>query len=81
MGANSKRNQRILALVAQERLSYELIAGMFGCSRNVVAGVVWRNRHPGVTRVCSPKGNGPNKTGTGYRPHSYEPELTSLNTR
>lgn len=86
MSQNSARNKRILALVAQRRLSYELIAYMVGCTRNVVAGVVFRAAHPHSERCSSPHGNGRNKIGTGYRPKSYEPELTApeftaLNTR
>ena len=78
----SQLNQRILAFAKKKRgkLSYQLIANHFDVSRNVVAGIVFRDRHPCGTRVSSPNGNN-NKIGTGYHGHGAYPEMTAQNTR
>lgn len=79
----SKKNAEILAFVNNNdgAWSYQLIADHFGVSRNIVAGLVFRARHPFKTRVASPRAVTPNKIGTGYRPQSYKPDLHARNTR
>jgi hypothetical protein len=79
---NLNRNKYIGKLLDGERLSYEVIAEMTGTTRNVVAGIAFRRRHPGHTRTSSPGSTGkPNKMGHGWQPPSYYPEKTSTNTR
>lgn len=78
-GANLKRNREILKFLAANDWSYQLVADKFGVSRNVVAGLVFRSRHPIEERVAC-FGRHPShrtKTGTGWRPHSYEPAFTA----
>lgn len=82
-GANKKRNATVCKLAEDQRLSYSVIAEMMGMTRNAVAGIVFRHRHPIETRVAS---NGRavydrNKIGTGYRYQTYYPEKTAVNTR
>ena len=76
-GANRKRNAVICKLADEQRLSYAVIAEMIGVSRNAVAGVVFRHRHPFEAR----NHNNMNKTGTGWHPSSYYPEKTAWNSR
>jgi hypothetical protein len=73
-------------LLKTKRLSYSVIAEMMGTTRNVVAGIAFRKRHPCWTRVDSPNarlngGGGRNKIGHGYMPRSYWPEKTTANSR
>lgn len=76
------RNTTIKLLLKSRRLSYSVIAEMTGTTRNAVAGVAFRLRHPRSMMIPSPSNrNKPNKIGHGWQPHSYEPEKTALNTR
>lgn len=79
--AETERAKAISDLVRDQRLSYGVIAEMLGITRNAVAGVVFRLRHPPSVRLKSPRGKGRNKVGHGYQPRSYIPEKTTLNTR
>lgn len=58
------RNEKIISL--HDKLSYGLIAKECKTTRNVVAGIIFRYRHPYKTRVSKPGGK-KNKIGTGYR--------------
>lgn len=73
-----ERNEAILILVATRRQSYEVIGRMFEVSRNVVAGVVFRNRYPAAVRQRG-KGGKNNQIGTGRRPGTYQPEVSKRN--
>jgi hypothetical protein len=72
-----------LALVAERKYSYEVIARMVGngATRCIVGGVVFRNRHPRATRVKSTGARTPNMMGHGWRPPAYQPEMTARNSR
>jgi hypothetical protein len=74
------RNRIIVGLLKNKRLSYAVIAEMCGVSRNIVAGVAFRLRHPRGTRISSPNGC-KNKVGGGWKAQSYWPEKTAANTR
>jgi hypothetical protein len=82
-GANRKRNALICKLADEKRLSYSVIAEMIGVSRNVVAGVVFRHHHPIETRSAAAghPAYDRNMMGTGWRPSSYYPEKTAINSR
>ena len=79
-----EQRAEILAYVAERKLSYAVIAELCGCTRNAVAGVVFRDRHPSATLVASPKSttgkSHGNMTGKGWQPAGYRPEKTSWNT-
>lgn len=60
--ANSKRNRDICKLLDTKKVSYGVIAKMMGTTRNAVAGIAFRRRHPYIKR--------------GYRPKSYQPKTT-----
>ena len=77
---NPIRNAMIATLLKDKRLSYAVIAEMLNTSRNVVAGVAFRLRHPLAARISSADGY-KNMTGTGWRRASYWPEKTAANTR
>ena len=64
-----------------KRWSYQLIADHFGVTRNVVAGILFRERHPHSERIRSPGSRWGNMIGISYRPRSYYPEKTAQNTR
>lgn len=70
------RNEEIIAFVKANDWSYQLVGDHFGISRNVVAGLMFRDRHPRDKLVNSPKGCR-NKTGTGYQHRSYWPAYTA----
>lgn len=53
---NSVRNRKILALYGKK--SFGMIAKQLGISRNVVAGVVFRDTYPPRHRIPSPNGGG-----------------------
>lgn len=59
------RNIKILALRGKK--SFSLIAAELGLTRNIVAGVIWRARHPVRTRYASADRR--NSTGTGHHGH------------
>jgi len=79
----SDRNAAILAFAKSKRgkWSYQLIADHFKVSRSVVAGILFRAKHPVSERVHSPRGLAKNKIGTGFKPSSYYPDYTAANTR
>lgn len=59
---NAKRNRRILRLAGKK--SYTIIGEQVGVTRDVVAGVIWRERWPsskrhGRLRTCGNGHNGP----------------------
>lgn len=63
---NEKRNKKILKLAGKK--SYGLIAEELNTTREVVAGVIFRDKHPVEKRVRSPNSDGsPNMIGTGRR--------------
>ncbi len=64
---NDGRNLKILAL--QGKKSFSLIAADLGLTRNIVAGVIWRSRHPVEVRYASANSPGRNMIGTGHRGH------------
>lgn len=66
-----ERNEMILVLVKTRSYSYEVIAQMMHCSRNAVAGVVFRERHPATARILGPNKNARNIIGTGHRAPTY----------
>lgn len=74
---NTKRNQDICKLIDARQLSYELIAQKMETTRNVVAGVAFRRRHPYKARLHSPNSHGRNKIGHGFKPASYQPKKTA----
>lgn len=75
--SNKARNKRILKLAGKK--SYGLIAQQLGTTRNVVAGVVFRDKYPSRHRVCSPNSTSPNKTGVGHRGNGpYAPKTRKL---
>lgn len=81
--SNSARDKQIGRLLDQKRLSYALIAQKFGVTRNVVAGIAFRRKHP-ITERIPPAGYPGwqrNMIGTGYQYRSYWPEKTVANTR
>ncbi len=78
---SSERDARILAYVAERKLSYAVIGELCGCTRGTVGGVVFRDRHPRTALVKSKASRSPNKTGHGFQPASYRPEKTAANTR
>lgn len=76
--------QKIIELVAANDRSYHLVGESFGVTRNVIAGIIFRHRHPYSVRIRSPRslgGGGRNKIGTGYRASDYYPALTATSTR
>ncbi len=81
MTTNVRRNARIITFAKQKgrKWSYQLIADHFGVSRHVVAGVLFRERHPVDDRYAA--GGNHNKIGGGQRPIPYYPEMTAQNTR
>lgn len=66
LAANGPRNAAILKLRGAK--SFTVIAAELGLTRNVVAGVMFRARHPANTRYSSSHGRR-NKTGTGHHGH------------
>lgn len=66
MKKDEKREQEIMSLYG--KLSFALIAKKVGVTRNVVAGVVFRHRHPYSARISSPDGVH-NKIGGGHHGH------------
>lgn len=81
--SNKIRNAKILKLLEQRKLSYQVVADMVGVTRCVVAGVAFRSCHPRETLLVPP-GYPPSTrviTGTGWQPPSYRPEKTVANTR
>lgn len=60
--ANLARNAAILALYGKK--SFDLIAEELGTTRNVVAGAVFRARHPAAVRYRA--SGACNKIGTGH---------------
>lgn len=78
MKANTERNQRIGKLLDTKRFSYAVIGQMIGVTRKVVSGVAFRRKHKGKVRGISANGAGYNKTGTGWRPATYQPKKTAL---
>jgi hypothetical protein len=75
--AISKRNSRIGELLDTKKFSYAVIAEKVGTTRNAVAGVAFRRRHPYPTLICSANSDGANMLGTGFRRSSYYPENTA----
>lgn len=78
--ANEDRNQKIIAFVEAYDWSFQLVGNKFGLSRNAIAGIMFRHRHPMSERVKSPGGQSPNKVGTGYRHAGYYPSINALNS-
>lgn len=81
MDENKERNELIVQLSKEQRLSYGVIAEMFGITRNAVAGVIFRHRYPHKIRIASSDAGNRNKVGHGWRAASYQPEKTTVNTR
>ena len=83
LGADHERNAAIINFYRKKnrKWSYQLIADHFGISRNVVAGILFRERHPPETLVKSAHSRSRNKTGGGRKPTSYYPEKHARNTR
>jgi hypothetical protein len=78
---NEERNRRIIKFVETYDWSFQLVADKFGVSRNVVAGIMFRYRHPYEMRKgCSPQSHGHNKTGTGWQRQSYYPSINARNS-
>jgi hypothetical protein len=73
--------QKIIAFEATHDWSYQLVADHFGITRNQVAGILFRHRHPYSERCRSPNcAGGRNKIGTGYRNGIFA-AMTAANTR
>lgn len=73
--------QKIIAFEATHDWSYQLVADHFGITRNQVAGILFRARHPYSERTRSPAcSGGKNKIGTGYR-CGIHAAMTAANTR
>ncbi len=60
---------KILSAARARKISYTLIGGRFGVSRNVVAGIVFRDRYPYAMREMSPGGRSKYKAPRGHRGH------------
>ncbi len=75
---NSKRTAAIIAAVEIKKWSYGLVARKLNIDRNVVAGVMFRHRHPIETLKPSPnsKSGSRNKAGTGYCKAQFHPKKT-----
>jgi hypothetical protein len=58
--AISKRNSRIGELLDTKKFSYAVIAEKVGTTRNAVAGVAFRRRHPYPTLIRSANSDGAN---------------------
>jgi len=71
-----ERDARILALVAERKHSYAVIAEMCNTTRSAVGGVVFRDRHPQAARCKSPGARAANKMGHGWQAPTYVPEQT-----
>ncbi len=74
------QREAIIEFATNNSWSYQLIADHFRVTRNVVAGILFRHRHPPSERVSSPNGVAPNKVGTGYRRGEYA-TYTAWNSR
>ena len=76
-------NQAIIAFVKANNWSYQLVADKFKVSRNVVAGLMFRHRHPVSKRVDkngNKRGSNRSQIGTGYSYPSYQPTYTAKNS-
>ena len=76
-------NLEIIAFVKTSNWSYQLVADKFKISRNTVAGLMFRDRHPVSARVDrdgNKRGSGRSQIGTGYTYPSYQPAYTALNS-
>jgi len=71
---NKLRNKKILLMYGEK--SFQLIADKLGVTRNVVAGVIWRENWPIKNRIKSnSKSFCGNKCGTGrHGPGEHAPE-------
>lgn len=76
---DAKRNEKILSLKGTK--SYGMIAKELGIKREVVAGVIFRDKHPVEKRVRSPNGKSPNQIGTGRRGGKQVPAENTLQHR
>lgn len=72
---------KVLAYVAERKLSYAVIAELCNTTRNAVGGVVFRDRHPKSVRVKSLGARSSNMMGSGWQRPAYRPEKTAANTR
>jgi hypothetical protein len=78
--ADFKRNSLIIAFVEANDWSFQLVADNFSVSRNTVAGIMFRYKHPVAKRMKSPGGRSKNKIGTGHGGYSYTPAYHARNS-
>lgn len=84
MRKRTDNNAIILTFAKRKRgkWSFQLIADHFGVSRNVVAGLMFRDKHPLAKRVRSGSGTGSrNTSGTGRHGPGAMPHFTAQNSR
>jgi hypothetical protein len=79
MARHAKRNAKIVTFYKANKWSYQLVADTFGVSRNVVAGLIFRDTYPvSVRKKASGQSN---KIGTGRRGGCrYFPKYHALNS-
>ena len=76
--ANEVRNRKIVAFIESYDWSFQLVADKFGVSRNVVAGIMFRHRHP--LEECKKRSGRHSKISSGYRHAEYYPSFTARNS-
>lgn len=67
----------IVEFVAEHDWSYQLVADHFRLTRNQIAGILFRHRHPYEKRI----GKTRNMTGTGRHGPGAMPRFTAQNSR